>query len=230
MKNFIKNQKVLYKFLSDFREVVRILYNTKTRSRFLWTLRKGDSKLSLDYPLNKDSVVFDVGAYEGNFTEKLHSKFRCNIHAFEPLLEYSTYLKKKFKDDPNVVIHEFGLLDENSELKLSNIDGSSSIFSRPEGALDISVNMKSFSTFIEKESISKIDLMYINIEGSEYRLLRQILDSGFINNIDHLQIQFHNFVNNAEKLRNKIRKDLLKTHKNNFNYPFIWERWDKREN
>ena len=70
LKKLVKKNKNLYKFLSDSREVLRIIYNTKTRSRFLWNLRSGDNKLSLDYPLSKDSVVFDIGAYEGNFTKK----------------------------------------------------------------------------------------------------------------------------------------------------------------
>ena len=31
----------------------------------------------------------------------------------------------------------------------------------------------------------------------------------------------------SKKLRNQIRKELKKTHKCKFNFPFIWERWDR---
>ena len=44
-------------------------------------LKKGDDKISLDYKLNEDSVVFDIGAYEGNFTQKITDKFDCNVYA-----------------------------------------------------------------------------------------------------------------------------------------------------
>jgi hypothetical protein len=49
----------------------------------------------------------------------------------------------------------------------------------------------------------------------------------FIKNIDHIQIQFHNYIEGSKKLRNQIRKELKKSHKCKFNFPFIWERWDR---
>tara|TARA_B100001996_G_scaffold381255_1_gene370318 strand:+ start:371 stop:1072 length:702 start_codon:yes stop_codon:yes gene_type:complete len=229
MKKFIKKNKFAYKLFLVTREKLRIVYNVKTRSRFFWNLNNGDNSLSLDYPLDSKSVVFDIGAYEGNFTKKIYKKFKCNIYAFEPLEKYSEKLKKTFQNDLNVRIYNFGLLDEDKVIKLSNIDGASSIFSRPEGELNISVTMKSFVKFIEENSINKIDFLYMNIEGSEYKLLSQIIESGFISNINHLQVQFHNFVEGSKKLRKEIRKELRKTHKCKFNYPFIWERWDKLE-
>ena len=75
MKNFLKKRKKLYRFLLNIREKLRIIYNTKTRSRFFWNLRRGDNTLSLDYPLNENSIVFDVGAYKGIFTEKVYNFF-----------------------------------------------------------------------------------------------------------------------------------------------------------
>ena len=53
----------------------------------------------------------------------------------------------------------------------------------------------------------------MNIEGSEYQLMKHIIETTFIKNIDHIQIQFHNYVDGSKKLRNQIRKELKKTHK-----------------
>ncbi len=226
MKKFLKKRKKTYKFLLNTREKVRIIYNTKTRSRFLWNLRKGDDKLSLNYPLNENSVVFDVGAYEGVFTDKIYNFFKCYVFAFEPLESYHNLLSKKFENDKKVKVYNFGLLDEDSFEKLSNIHGASSIFSRDEGELELSVEMRSFSSFVLQNSLEKIDLLYVNIEGSEYRLLNEIIKNGHIKNIKHLQVQFHNFVDGSKHMRQQIRKELKKTHKCIFNFPFIWERWD----
>ena len=217
---------MLYKFLSDSREILRIIYNTKTRSRFIWLLRKGDDNLSLDYPLENNSIIFDIGAYEGNFTKKIHNKFNCNVYAFEPLKNKASDLEKYFNNFNNVKVYNFGLLGSDKKVKLSNIEAGSSIFSRPEGNVGITVNMKSFYNFVLDNSIERIDLMYMNIEGSEYELLEHIIESGYIKNIKHLQIQFHNFVENSKVKRKDIRKKLKTTHKCKFNYPFIWERWD----
>ena len=51
----------------------------------------------------------------------------------------------------------------------------------------------------------------MNIEGSEYRLLNDIINTGYINNVKHLQVQFHNFVDGSEKRRiTEIRKRFYK--------------------
>ena len=90
--------------------------------------------------------------------------------------------------------------------------------------------MKSFTNFIIENSINSIDLLYMNIEGSEYRLLNDIINTGYINNVKHLQVQFHNFVDGSKKKRSEIRRELKKTHDCVFNFPFIWERWDLKNN
>ena len=92
--------------------MLRIIYNTKRRSRFFWTLRKGDETLSLQYPLDRDSVVFDIGAYTGQFTDKILLKFKCNIYAFEPVKNFVDILKNKFEGNQKVNIFNFGLLDK----------------------------------------------------------------------------------------------------------------------
>ena len=50
IKAIIKKNIKIYEFLIKTRQTLRVIYNTKTRSRFLWTLRNGDEKISLNYP------------------------------------------------------------------------------------------------------------------------------------------------------------------------------------
>jgi FkbM family methyltransferase len=136
-------------------------------------------------------------------------------------------LNNKFENHQKVKILNFGLLDENKDIKISSIGAGSSIFARKEGKpLDL-VEFRSFIEFVNNNSIKKIHLLYMNIEGSEYQLLKHIIETNFIKNIDHIQIQFHNYIEGSKKLRNQIRKELKETHKCKFNFPFIWERWDR---
>ena len=93
MKSFIKNNKFIYQFLLKFRDILRILYNQKRRSRFFWNLMDGDEKLS-DYKFTNESIIFDVGTYIGSFTEKLLNKFDCYVYAFEPKEKYFNNFKK----------------------------------------------------------------------------------------------------------------------------------------
>jgi len=226
LKKLLKKNKHLYKLLLDSREVLRILYNTKTRSRFLWNLRKGDTRLTLNYPLDKDSVVFDVGAYKGEFTSKLLNKFDCNMYLFEPLSEYFQILNQKFGTKKNVKIFNYGLLDDTSSFFISNIGAGSSLFFRDEETKKTEVKIKSIVEFLEENSITSIDLLYMNIEGSEYKLLDSLIREDKMRSIKHLQVQFHNYIDNAVEKRKIIRKELSKTHVCKFNFPFIWERWD----
>ena len=54
--------------------------------------------------------------------------------------------------------------------------------------------------------------------------------TGNIKKIGYLQIQFHNYIKDAKKLRKKIRSELKTTHQQEFNYPFIWEGWKLKSN
>ena len=221
----IKQNIKIYEILINVRSFLRFFYNTKTRNRIIWSFKNGDDTISLDYPLNENSIVFDIGAYHGSFTEKIFKKFNCNIYAFEPILENSDKIRSKFKHNNKIKIYDFGLIDSDRDEKISNIGLGSSIFPRDEGIPDNFIKLVSFEKFIQQNSIQKIDLVYVNIEGSEYDLMRHIIDSGNIKKIKFLQIQFHNFIENSTLRRMQIRNDLKKTHKPIFNYSFTWEGW-----
>ena len=46
-------------------------------------------------------------------------------------------------------------------------------------------------------NIEYIDFLKLNIEGSEYELLENLISSNNLDKIKYLQIQFHENVNNA---------------------------------
>jgi len=114
----------------------------------------------VNYDLNNDSIVFDLGGYEGQWASNIFSMYYCYVHIFEPVKKIASK------------------------------------------AID----------FIKEYKIGRIDLMKINIEGGEYDLLEHLLDSAFISNIYNIQVQFHDFVPNAESRMNKIQESLSKTH------------------
>ena len=210
MKSFIKNNKFIYQFLLKFRDILRILYNQKRRSRFFWNLMDGDEKLSLDYKFTNESIIFDVGTYIGSFTEKLLNKFDCYVYAFEPKEKYFNNLLKKFEKNKKVRVYNFALSNFTGNSKISDIGAGSSIVEREENSFFEIIDVVSFSDFVKSENIDKIDLLYLNIEGSEYDLIQNILDNNLQKKIQHFQIQFHNFVKSSKSKRKMIRKSLKK--------------------
>jgi hypothetical protein len=49
-----------------------------------------------------------------------------------------------------------------------------------------------------------------------------------IKQINYIQIQFHNFVDGAVENRQLIRAALGRTHREMWNYDFVWESWELR--
>lgn len=188
-----------------------------------WRLIKGDSNLRLNYPLKKDSLVFDVGGYHGDWAADIVAKYDCNVMIFEPINEHSRKISERFKENPKIQVFKFGLSNRTCEQKIALLeDGSSLILKSKYAEL---VQLRNFVEFINEHKIYHIDLIKINIEGEEYPLLNSLIDSGLVRLIDYFQIQFHDFVPGAEILRTEIRRKLSETHQLIYDYPFVWESW-----
>lgn len=188
-----------------------------------WQQQKGDLTHRLDYDLTEASVVFDLGGYVGQWTSDIFSKYQCNIYVFEPVTEYYDIIRKRFSKNKKIKAFNFGLSNKNETLEIFVHESSSSAFVKGEKAQ--SMELRRCDEFVQAENLKNIDLMKINIEGGEYDLLDHILDKGLIGQIVDLQVQFHDFVENASKRRQRIQKRLGKTHELTYCFDFIWENW-----
>jgi FkbM family methyltransferase len=128
----------------------------------------------------------------------------------------------------------------NSKVKLLNVgvnatDMSGTIFMSNDGTssnLDsgesIQVNFNTIETILKTFKLNEVDLLQINIEGDEYPVLENMLQTGSINKFKNIQIQFHLGITNDNERRDKIRAGLLNNNfKIKFEYPFVWESWTK---
>ena len=199
--------------------------NKRKRDLIRWRASRGDEFLRYAYPLSNDSIVFDVGGFKGDFTYKILQHFGSVVHYFEPLEKYYSFASRRFSGINNVYLNNYGLSASSRQAKFVDLGLGSKI--NPEGTLSTeeSVELVSFLDYCSTNNIVSISLLKINIEGGEYELLRSIIDSGFINNIMYLQIQFHDFVDNASDSRDRLRECLKKTHVCHYNFDFIWESW-----
>jgi FkbM family methyltransferase len=171
-------------------------------------------------------MVFDLGGYEGQWASDIFSKYCCTIHIFEPVHEFASKIQERFKYNQKIYTHEFGLSNENKTVSISLSKDSSSIYKR-NGEQTTAILMRAVD-FMRENSIKKIDLMKINIEGGEYDLLEHLIDSDFIRNIDNVQIQFHDFVSDAFHRMSNIQHFLSRTHITTYQYPFVWENWMRK--
>lgn len=188
-----------------------------------WWGDGGDKKLRFNYDLTEDSIVLDLGGFEGQWASDLYSRYNPSIHIFEPVPEYCEEIKKRFMNNKKISVYCFGLGADDSLEKIGVMGHESSIF-RSNGKTG-TIEIKSIETWLQENHIDDIDLMKINIEGGEYDLLEKIISTGTIRRIKRLQIQFHDFFPDAESRMQQIKNSLASTHAPTYQYKFVWENW-----
>lgn len=190
-----------------------------------WFSDRGDQTKRLDYDLNTNSIVFDVGGYQGQWTSDIFSRYCCTIYVFEPVKEFYEFIKSRFERNNSIIIHHFGLADKTEKASIFLDRDGSSLF-RYRGQSEL-IQVVRAADFIQQSNIQCIDLMKINIEGGEYNLLEHLIACGFIRYIKNIQIQFHDFVEDAEMRMQTIHDNLERTHHLTYQYLFVWENWER---
>lgn len=216
--------RVARKLSSISADLSRTFYQTPDEVRkAAWFSAGVEMTLRLDYDLDADSVVFDVGGYEGQWASDIFSKYGCTVHVFEPVKPFAEKIAQRFERNPKIHCHAIGLAGETKKLTIFVEAYASSVFKggkqREEIALVDAVS------FIEEHDLRRIDLLKVNIEGGEYELLDRLIDTGCIGRIVDLQVQFHDFVPEAEVRMQRLQEKLRATHHPTYQYPFIWENW-----
>jgi FkbM family methyltransferase len=192
-----------------------------------WMEVDGNNTLRLDHPLDKDSVVFDVGGYTGDTSAKLFDKFGCNVHVFEPIPEYYVQLHERFKNNPKVHTYPFGLSFDSYPTLMSSDHYASGIYGAKRDTL---VSMVGITSFMSEMCIERVNLIELNIEGGEYDLLQYMTTwPSIINRFDNLQIQFHDVLKDGGRYMQLLWKELRKTHELTYQYIYCFENWRRKD-
>jgi FkbM family methyltransferase len=192
-----------------------------------WFREDGDHTHRLNYELDKNSIIFDLGGYEGQWASDIFAKYCCTVHVFEPVLEFTNNIKERFSQNPHIIVHQFGLSDRDQIVQIHFDRNQSSMYTSGTDVRE--AKLISAKKFIDMEGIEHIDLMKINIEGGEYDLVDHLIHTALVKQIANIQVQFHDHVPNAEKRMQKIQQALQKTHYVTYQYPFVWENWKRIE-
>jgi FkbM family methyltransferase len=193
-----------------------------------WFADKGDQTLRVDYPLTRKSVVLDIGGYEGNWAGMIDERYGCEIHIFEPVPEFAEKIRSRFMRRDNIRVHRYGISDKTQVSEISIENDGTSVY-RNKGT-KVQIQLKSARRMFRELGLERcgVDLMKINIEGSEFDLLPHLVSKGLVNHIRDIQVQFHDFVPDASARMEKIQGDLARTHALQWQYRFVWENWRSR--
>lgn len=191
-----------------------------------WIEANGDYTHSLNYNLNENSTIMDLGGYTGVWAQQMIGIYNCNVFIVEPLKETYNILLERFQNNLKVKALNVGVATENKEgtIYLSG-DGSSSNVQNENG---VKVEFRTINHILDEWGLAEVDLLQINIEGDEYPVVAHMIETGIISKFRNIQVQFHLGIENAVEKRKHICEGLKeKGFRVKYSYPFVWEAWTK---
>jgi len=199
-----------------------------------WFSDNGDYTHNLNYDLNENSIIIDLGGFKGVWVDEILKKLNPvipNIILVEPVPEFYSHLVEKFKGYEKIKVVNYGVSTDKYECVkhlYESTDGSSTNFKNANGQ-SIDIKTLPIEKILQDNEIDKVDLIQINIEGDEYGLMEHMLKEDIVHRFNNIQIQFHLGIENDRERRDNIQKELIsKGFTNKFNYPFVWESWSKK--
>ena len=154
-------------------------------------------RLQVFFKNKKINIIFDVGAHNGDFVDSFYSQHpESKFYCFEPLKKHYLYLKKKYLNNDHVKIYNKGISEKNDTLNLNvNIATNASSFSEFNekalfyrlrkfllGTSKITTRTEkceviNLDSFLIKNHIPNIDLLKIDVEGFELKVLKGAINT-----------------------------------------------------
>jgi len=150
-----------------------------------WNFKMNKELLKEFLPDNP--IILEAGAYDGNDTIDFISKFpNCTIYAFEPIYSIYKKLNKNVQSYKNIITFNLAL-DDVSKYKdmyvSSGYSTQSSSLMKPLEHLNKFPDCKfdtkeivqtiTINDFIQEIDVERIDMMWLDLQGNEYKVLSQ---------------------------------------------------------
>ena len=188
----------------------------------------GGNQLLFDVPVKSESLIIDVGGYNGEWSSEMISRYGCKSEIFEPVPEFYNNCENYFKNNNLVKIHKLALggADRKTIFNLSDNGTSEHIDSGKSKSIE--VNVLDVSKLFDRLGSKQIACFKLNIEGAEYEVLERIISINKLEKCDSFLIQFHRQPQNYQSRYFKIKEDLEKTHNLIWGHEMVWEKWVRK--
>lgn len=152
--------------------------------------------------ISKGDLIFDLGAHIGTFSLKISKDVgeKGKIYAFEPSKRSYEILKKNLKQNKikNVVYFNKAISEKKGKLKffLHEYSSGNSAVSKSKKYEIVEAN--TLNDFVRKNKIKKINLIKMDIEGSEYGVLKNSIET--LKLTDRLFLELHRDILEDKKI------------------------------
>ena len=165
-----------------------------------------------------------LGGYLGDSAIRL-ANLGYEVTVFEPVPVFAARIRQRIVDlNVHLEVLEYAASVTNEDIILEiDGDGTSQFSTASTGTRQV-FKAVNFSQWIA-ESGQSIGLLEMNIEGAEYGILESIIADGSVFNIKILLVQFHNIAPESSSRRDEIRSGLSKTHRMEWCFDWVWEKW-----
>ena len=147
------------------------------------------------WSLSPSSVVYSVGIGEDtSWDEGILQKYGCQVWGFDPTPKAIAYVQGNTRLGDNFHLVTEGLSTMEGKVNFTmpaNKDHVSMREGSHAGLGDvISVNVNTLENFMERFGHSHLDILKIDIEGSEYQVLEDLITRGYFP-FDQLLVEWH---------------------------------------
>jgi len=159
-----------------------------------------------DGMIKPGDVILDIGASSGTFTNYALDQGAVHSYTVEPFPRSVNNLRKTFGADERVTIIDKAISDTRGEKSFWMFSKNSTMGSlyqqEDKFKFEEKVDAITFQDLFDIYKLSKIDLMKIDTEGSEYAIFDTIEEL----DIERLIIEFHYNKGEVNRIINKLKK------------------------
>jgi FkbM family methyltransferase len=191
--------------------------------------RHGGNKLLFEgLPVNTNAFVIDAGAFRGEWTNGMITRYGCKVIMFEPVPSLFTDIDIYYKNNLNINVINAALGSKNMILPISINEDSSSLFKQFDNNNSTNIEVLDIAKFLIENNLNEISCFKLNIEGGEYDVIERLIEANLIQNCKSILVQFHKQPSDYQSRYSNIEISLKKTHNLIWKFSFVWELWVRK--